>query len=89
MGLNADISDPGNSDISIGKNCIIKNAIIDKNTKIGTNCLLVKLAYIKIGDNCIIRNSNGVNYYDSEEYYIRDGIVVMPRNTVIKSGTII
>lgn len=61
--------------IGVGKNCKLKNIIIDKN--------------VRIGDNVVIENDKKVKNMESALYCIRDGIVIIPKNTVIKSGTII
>lgn len=59
----------------IGKGCKIEHAIIDKN--------------VHIGDNVVITPKGKPDNYDSPDgtYYIRDGIVVVPKNAVIPSGT--
>lgn len=59
--------------IGIGENCTIENAIIDKN--------------VRIGRECCIANSSGVREADGENYYIRDGIVIIPRGAVVPDGT--
>lgn len=61
--------------LGIGKNCIIKKAIIDKN--------------VAIGDNVKILNQKKIREFDGENYCIRDGIVVIAKNSVITPGTII
>ena len=61
--------------IGIGKKCTLKNVIIDKN--------------VRIGNDVVITNKKKIQHQDSEFYCIRDGIVILPKNTVIKSGTII
>jgi glucose-1-phosphate adenylyltransferase len=62
--------------IGIGKGSIVKGAIIDKNARIGEGC--------RIGiDN--INRSDGVY----ENCSIVDGIIVVPKNTVLYPGTII
>ncbi|MBI4976644.1 MAG: glucose-1-phosphate adenylyltransferase [Spirochaetes bacterium] len=61
--------------IGIGKECTIRDVIIDKN--------------VRIGNNVIITNKKKVKQMDTDLYCIRDGIVIIPKNTVIKSGTII
>ena len=61
--------------IGIGKKCVLKNVIIDKN--------------VRIGNDVVITNKKKIQHQDSEFYCIRDGIVILPKNTVIKSGTII
>ncbi len=63
--------------IGIGKNTVIRRAIVDKNTRIGNNVQLI--------------NRNGVETYDGPEgsYFIREGIIIVPKNASIKDGTLI
>jgi glucose-1-phosphate adenylyltransferase len=61
--------------LGIGKGCDIQNAIIDKNVRIG--------AGVKIRDHSRSPDFDGPNYY------IRDGIVVIAKDTIIKEGTLI
>jgi glucose-1-phosphate adenylyltransferase len=61
--------------IGIGDNTIITRAIIDKN--------------VRIGSNVRILNERGLEHYDGGNYYIREGIVVVPKNMTINDGTII
>jgi glucose-1-phosphate adenylyltransferase len=66
----------GKPNIGIGQSCIIKKAIIDKNAQIGNNC--------RIGIDVIERPDG-----DHENYSIRDGIVVIPKDAVLLPGTVI
>lgn len=66
-------SDKGPVKIGIGDGCIIENAIVDKNAR--------------IGKNVVIKNLKGVKDYDGDSYYIRDGIVIIPKKALIKDGT--
>ncbi len=59
----------------IGENCVIKNAILDKNCFIGNNVTITGGAHIKEGDY--------------ETYTAKDGIVVIKKNAVIPNGTVI
>lgn len=59
--------------MGIGKNCIIDHAIIDKNAR--------------IGDNVVITPQGKSEDLDGDGFYIRDGIVVVPKNSVIAPGT--
>ena len=59
--------------LGIGRNCRIENAILDKN--------------VRIGNNVTITNSGKVMEKDGENYYIRDGIVIIPKNAHIADGT--
>jgi glucose-1-phosphate adenylyltransferase len=63
--------------VGIGEGAVIKRAIIDKNARIGSGALLV--------------NEAGVPEADGEggSYFIRDGIILVPKNAVIKDGTVI
>jgi glucose-1-phosphate adenylyltransferase len=59
----------------VGENVVIKRAILDKNVHIGKGTKII--------------NSGNVDHADGENYYIRDGIVVIPKNTVIPPGSVI
>jgi len=61
--------------MGIGKNCQIEKAIIDKNS-----C---------IGDNVIIKGGDHLKNTEEEAYSIVDGIIVVKKGAVVKSGTII
>jgi len=65
----------GKPRIGIGANCKIENAIIDKNARIGNN--------VKISP------AGKPEKVDHELYYIRDGIVIIPKNAIIPHGTVI
>ena len=65
----------GVPNIGIGKGSIIRNAIIDKNAHIGENVRIV--------------NEERVQNFDGAGYYIRDGIVIVPKGGVLPSGTVI
>ncbi len=61
--------------IGIGNNCEIRNAIIDKNVRVGHNVKLI--------------NTRNVTNEETEKYVIRDGIIVIPKGICIPDGTII
>ena len=63
----------GNLPIGIGRNCYIECAILDKN--------------VRIGDNVVIRPFPREQDIDHELYSVRDGIVVIAKDTEIPSGT--
>jgi glucose-1-phosphate adenylyltransferase len=52
---------------------VIQKAIIDKNARIG--------AGVKI------TNESGAEQLDGDGFYIRDGIVIVPKNGVLRDGT--
>ncbi len=61
--------------VGIGRNCLIQNAIIDKNAR--------------IGDNSVLVNRDGIDNYDGKNYYIRDGIVIVPKDATIPPETVV
>lgn len=61
--------------IGIGANCHIEGAILDKNAR--------------IGENVTIRPFPRDKDIDNEKWYVRDGIVIIPKDTVLPSGTTI
>jgi glucose-1-phosphate adenylyltransferase len=65
----------GKPRIGIGANCKIENAIIDKNAR--------------IGNNVTISPAGKPEKLDHELYFIRDGIVIIPKNAIIPHGTVI
>jgi len=58
--------------IGIGRNCVIERTIIDKNAR--------------IGDGVVISPEGKPAHVDAENYFIRDGIVVIPKNAIIPAG---
>jgi len=65
----------GQPRVGIGSHCKIENAIIDKNAR--------------IGNNVVISPVGKPENLDHERYYIRDGIVIIPKDAVIPHGTVI
>ena len=59
--------------MGVGENCRIHRAIIDIGARIGAGCELV--------------NSAGVEEHDGDGFYIRGGIIVVPRHGVVPPGT--
>jgi glucose-1-phosphate adenylyltransferase len=58
--------------IGIGRNCVIDRAIIDKNAR--------------IADGVVITPEGKPADFDGDNYFIRDGIVIVPKNAVIPVG---
>jgi len=72
----ADHEAAGLPPIGIGKHCRIENAIIDKNAR--------------IGDNVVISPAGKPDNVDEPlMYYIRDSIVIIPKNGIVPHGTVI
>ncbi|MFO1475183.1 MAG: glucose-1-phosphate adenylyltransferase [Verrucomicrobiota bacterium] len=65
----------GRPRIGVGMNTRIENAIIDKNAR--------------IGDNVTISPAGKPEQVDHPLYYIRDGIVIIPKSGVVPHGTVI
>jgi len=63
--------------IGIGQNTVIRRAIIDKNTRIGSNVQLINKDNVETADG-----ANGC-------YYIREGIIIVPKNATVADGTIV
>lgn len=67
----------GTSDVpvGIGRGCRLRRAIIDLDAR--------------IGDGSLLLNEAGVENLDGENYFIREGIIVVPRRASIPPGTVI
>ncbi len=59
----------------IGDGSYVEGAIVDRN--------------VQIGERCVIRRREGVRHADAENYFVRDGIVVIPKNMRIPDDTVI
>lgn len=68
---------PGCLPMGLGNGCIVRKAIIDKNARVGAGCQLI--------------NKGGVMEANKEDqgYVIRDGIIVVVKDSTIPAGTII
>jgi glucose-1-phosphate adenylyltransferase len=67
--------DNGIPPLGIGNNCEIRNAIIDKNARIGHNVRIV--------------NTENVDRKEGDGFFITDGIVVVNKKAVIPDNTVI
>lgn len=61
--------------LGVGRNCVIKNTIIDMD--------------IRIGDNVQLINKEHINETFEDNYAIRDGIIIIPKGAVIPANTVI
>lgn len=61
--------------MGIGEGSVIRRAIIDKNARIGSEVRLV--------------NQSGEENRDGDAWFIRDGIIVVPKGAVIPDGTVV
>ena len=77
--MGADFYDPENSPppsnipLGIGPNCVVEGAILDKN--------------VRIGEGVIIRNFPRGADIDNGYWVVADGIVVIPKGTILHPGT--
>ncbi len=67
--------EPGQPALGVGRNCDIEETIIDKNARIGDD--------VKISPRGKSEN------HDGDGFFIRDGIVVIPKGSIIPNGTVI
>jgi len=67
----------GTPHIGIGRNTHIRRAIIDKNVRIGKDVKLLNEARVETADD------------PNRCYYIRDGIIIVPKDASIADGTIV
>lgn len=67
----------GKPRVGIGEESLINRAIIDKNARIGSGVRLLNEAKVIDADAA------------DGSYYIRDGIIIVPKNAVIGDGTIV
>ena len=70
-----DLAKGGGIPLGIGCNCVIEGALIDKNAR--------------IGDGVIIKPFPRGTEIDQDEWFVRDGVVVIPKRAVIPPGTVI
>jgi glucose-1-phosphate adenylyltransferase len=61
--------------VGVGRNCEIRNAIIDKNARIGDGVKLI--------------NASGTRDRIGEDVCIVDGIIVVPKNAMLPSGSVV
>jgi glucose-1-phosphate adenylyltransferase len=61
--------------VGIGKDAVLDRVIVDKNARIGEGARLV--------------NEAGVEDFDGDGYFIRSGIIIVPKNGIVKAGTVV
>ena len=61
--------------LGVGRDVVLERTIVDKNARIGDGARLV--------------NEKNVEHADGDGYYIRGGIIVVPKGGVIRPGTIV
>ena len=58
--------------LGIGRDVVLDRVIVDKNARIGDGVRLV--------------NAAGVEHADGDGYYIRDGIIIVPKGAQVPAG---
>jgi glucose-1-phosphate adenylyltransferase len=64
----------GRPNIGVGPNSLIDGAIVDKNARIGAN---------------VVIRAEGKADTDGQIYHVRDGVVIIPKETIVPDGTVI
>ena len=65
----------GDQPLGVGPDAVLDRVIMDKNARIGAGARLV--------------NERNLQDFDGDGYYIRSGIIVVPKNGVVKPGTVV
>ncbi|MDR0306034.1 MAG: glucose-1-phosphate adenylyltransferase [Chitinispirillales bacterium] len=76
--MGADYYEPpgtGNGKLGIGRNCRIRNAILDKD--------------VRIGDDVQLINAQNIQNGEQDGITIRDGIIVVPKGMKVSSGYVL
>ncbi|MGE3520873.1 MAG: glucose-1-phosphate adenylyltransferase [Vicinamibacterales bacterium] len=74
----ADDTAPARGDaprLGIGRNVVLDRVIVDKNARVGDGARLV--------------NEQGIDEADGPGYYIRGGVIIVPKDGVIPPGTVV
>ncbi|HVS16684.1 MAG TPA: glucose-1-phosphate adenylyltransferase [Thermoanaerobaculia bacterium] len=61
--------------LGIGVGSVVRRAILDKGVRVGRGVRIV--------------NERGLEHWDDDMYYVRDGIVIIPKDGVVPDGTVI
>ncbi|MBE3071358.1 MAG: glucose-1-phosphate adenylyltransferase [Acidobacteria bacterium] len=65
----------GGPALGIGRDAVLDRVIVDKNARVGEGARLT--------------NDAGVQHADGDGYYIRNGIIIVPRGGTIRPGTVV
>jgi glucose-1-phosphate adenylyltransferase len=61
--------------LGIGRDVVLDRVIVDKNARVGDGARLV--------------NAGGVQEADGNGYFIREGIIIVPKGATIPPGTVV
>ena len=75
--LGADFYEDATTDLplGVGRDAVLDRTIVDKNARIGDGAKLV--------------NERGIENADGDGYFIRGGIIIVPKGGVVKPGTVV
>ena len=59
--------------LGIGRDVVLDGVVVDKNARVGDGTKLV--------------NGKGYSDFDGKGYYVRDGVIIVPKNGLIEPGT--
>jgi glucose-1-phosphate adenylyltransferase len=68
-------AEPSDPGLGVGRDVVLDRVIVDKNARIGDGVRLI--------------NERGVEKLDGDGFFIREGIIVVPKAGVVKAGTTI
>ena len=71
------LKERGGIPVGVGPGTTVKRAILDKNTRVGSNVSIINKDHVEEADR------------PDENFYIRNGIIVIVKNATITDGTII
>ncbi|MGH9331327.1 MAG: glucose-1-phosphate adenylyltransferase [Vicinamibacterales bacterium] len=60
--------------LGVGRDVVLDRVVVDKNAR--------------IGDGARLTNEQGIDHADEEDYYIREGIIIVPKAATIRAGTV-
>ncbi len=66
---------PAEIPLGIGRDAVLDKVIVDKNAR--------------IGDGVRLTNERNIENADGDGYYIRGGIIIVPKGAVVKPGTVV
>ena len=75
LGADSYEEQPGELPLGVGRDAILDRVIVDKNARIGEGARLV--------------NERGIQDADGDGYYVRSGIIIVPKGGVVKPGTVV
>jgi glucose-1-phosphate adenylyltransferase len=61
--------------VGVGPGSVVERAILDKNAR--------------VGEGCVIRGAVGRPDHDGDGWFVRDGIVIVPKDAIIPPGTVV